>query len=747
MGLLLGTGDAIEQGDDGMVKISVSLLSVLFLTCLAAAQQPATAPSTSQPAKAGLLFDLSKVQGIEKFRGCSEAKELLAKNGIVITGQAENRLARHYATERIDSFRVMTEMERKARVASESTTEPATEPATEPWEAPTAGLPLFITTDCGVLALLQAYEKAFEKLERHQAVALGKHLHDVWKKLVEMSADLPPVAREDAVAFVAVALKLSDDKWQDDSEAGKKLLDASRQKIDAELDRVKKEQVAFSPVFGQSVDYSLCKPRSFYVGDLEGFYRARTFLGFPINLKHDGACRLAIALGWLSRSSEEDHCNLFGQYLDLQQPYEWLVGRQNMESIVELGIHLLGSNDVGKEERKARGKRLLVAVGGGDLSEVRKQMQSHVSQILDVGATEEIVLREIEEKPLVVAYWPKSVLPDAILMQKLTYPSIARMPTGLDALACCGNDRALAHLLAMTGKETQQALKEKVQELRTEADHNSGPRVWAGWRGLFETLWKPNLTDRHPKFMKTQAYQDKSLNTSLGAWAGYRHTFQLQAEEHSHCFGIMPTPPPGYVEPNPEFWGKLSEFSLDLQEAMGEYDAAVGELASVTKMGLTAKEIAIAQLAGKPLTPNQAEWLRGFEDVLGNISIGCKVKNDAIIGTVSSQRDTQRALHVGLSLPQTVYVIFDYGGNLILAKGGVLSYREFWRPISDGRMNDDQWRELIEKGNPPAAPAWLSEVSAGKLELPEVREKEFEDFMKHAEEESATQLSNSGKDH
>ena len=42
-----------------------------------------------------------------------------------------------------------------------------------------------------------------------------------------------------------------------------------------------------------------------------------------------------------------------------------------------------------------------------------------------------------------------------------------------------------------------------------------------------------------------------------------------------------------------------------------------------------------------------------------------------------------------------------------------MSYREFWRPVSKGRLTDQQWRRMTVAGEAPPAPAWLRPFVAG----------------------------------
>ena len=59
-----------------------------------------------------------------------------------------------------------------------------------------------------------------------------------------------------------------------------------------------------------------------------------------------------------------------------------------------------------------------------------------------------------------------------------------------------------------------------------------------------------------PPFMSSKAWQIKSCQTALSGWAQMRHTWTLQAKQTVVYLGGRPPPPPGFVEPVPEFFAR-----------------------------------------------------------------------------------------------------------------------------------------------------------------------------------------------
>ncbi len=187
------------------------------------------------------------------------------------------------------------------------------------------------------------------------------------------------------------------------------------------------------------------------------------------------------------------------------------------------------------------------------------------------------------------------------------------------------------------------------------------------------------------------------------------------------------------MEPNLKFWDTMINVSISLQEYLAGHDIAVPKLGSLTMMCLTARDIASAQLKGETLTEDQQLWIRGFASRLEGLSacpgtLNLHVpKDQSIVESIVTDGGMTKSLYAGVSRPQAIYVILDgLQGDLTLARGGVLSYREFWRPLSEGRLDDEQWRRMLSQGKVPEAPKWMSDISAGKP----ISDKEIEERKK-----------------
>lgn len=658
--------------------------SVFFLCLLASLTVPAFAGDPKP------MFDLSKVAGMNNYTGPPEGKKLLAQYGLVITNETTRRLYQQYEALPTDSSRA---------------------------------LPCFVTTDAAVRAFADLLEEAFKKLEVHQARALKGLLARMWSGLVAGAGwggllgseiEVKGAAREGAALFAAVAIRLLDPKWKPKTAAGKALLDRVAGKVQDELKRIAAEKIVLNaPLFGCDTDYTLCRPRSFYAGEklLQRYYRARTFLGFPMNLDDDSVLPAALGMACFVGAG------------DFLYPYKVLLGPPDL-----MQPSILAGRPISVSGQKPL---FLSALAGKDPDALRELLRKadYTRPKLPVFVSRRDAAARAKRPPLLTAMVPKIATPDSIMMTRCVVPYVKGrfLPSGLDVLACCGDKRAESHVLAAASGDLRKGLKSAFHgasqnRASIPGDSESAElfdflSVFGRWTRVFDSLSSPELTKQHPKFMTTTAYADKALNTAISGWAAYRHTIQLQAEEPSGLFGGPGLPPPGYVEPNLPFWDTMIEVTLDAQIMFSKYGAPAGRLALLTKMCLMAKEVAAAQLAGRPLTRKQRLWLGGVGEILPGIadaSLGTIAEDQSFVGTVWSERDRQVALHVGVARPRAIYVIVDYGGELVLARGGVMSYREFWHPISKGRLTDQQWRRMLSKGTAPGPPKWVARICVGK---------------------------------
>lgn len=331
---------------------------------------------------------------------------------------------------------------------------------------------------------------------------------------------------------------------------------------------------------------------------------------------------------------------------------------------------------------------------------------------------------------------------DGEIIQELVEPLIRPIPSGLDVMGVLGSDRAKE--IQLSKKENQnwedypvrfQSLREKFDNL-TENDWKAS--MYTGWIWVLKGLLKP-FGEGYPSFMTNEAWLDKSLNTALGSWAELKHDTVLYGKQSGAEMGggddieIVV----GYVEPNIEVYEKLlwlTRYSRKNLKAKGvDISSIDNSMESFERLLEFLINCSIKELNNEELTVDEYDRIKyygGYLEGLTSSFAGDGIrwfeitsetdKNMAVIAdfhTIAPNEFSDGGyMEAGVGPAYEIYVVVPIGGNLYLTRGAVFSYHEF---ISDERLTDEKWQELIELDNAPDMPEWTqSFIRGGKGEIP-----------------------------
>jgi len=84
---------------------------------------------------------------------------------------------------------------------------------------------------------------------------------------------------------------------------------------------------------------------------------------------------------------------------------------------------------------------------------------------------------------------------------------------------------------------------------------------YSNWLSIIRKLNPPTDRSNLPDFMKTAAFWQEKMNTQLASWTELRHDNLLYAKQ-SYTGGTICSYPYSYVEPLPEFYQTLKDFSI-----------------------------------------------------------------------------------------------------------------------------------------------------------------------------------------
>jgi len=358
--------------------------------------------------------------------------------------------------------------------------------------------------------------------------------------------------------------------------------------------------------------------------------------------------------------------------------------------------------------------------------------------IVDGPVTDE-TLNEVLDKTKGMRLMGQRFIPDSYMFQNLVYPAVeaytgnARRvpftrsidgvrgyPRGLDIMALLGSKEAL-HILIDEGDAEYTRYWQQFGKLKDEFDA-LGAAQWNAnlyWSWLYSLrALLAELPEGYPNLMRTDAWQRRSLGAALASWTELRHDTILYAKQ-SYTVGRSgrpSTPPPGYIEPIPEFYGRLLALARMTRTGLSDMQV-LSEEAAARMTGLEELlermiEISNKELLGQSLSEDDAAYIRGLPSslellVTGVEELGLKT---TLVADVHTEGYEQRVLEEAVGHVDIIVAACPApDGSVFLAAGPVLSYYEFKHPMSD-RLTDEAWRDLLDSPETPGRPAWYQSI-------------------------------------
>lgn len=594
-----------------------------------------------------------------------------------------------------------------------------------------AGLPAFVTTD----SVLHTYHILFDYILRMlevqrfspDIVDLSKLLFDESAAQADSASDQVKTAALKNTAFFAVALTLLGESPDVPADA--------KNMVQSELSLIQGHQgFAESPIFGYDEDYSQYVPRGHYTRNdtLKKYFMAMMWYGrmsFRLKIKDDPELareqtRRAILITLALKDRK------FDLWKGIYEPTVFFVGETDDLSVFDyngLLLDVYGSN-----------------IGLSDLADDVK-LQAFIDKALKLKEPKIVstLLTDIDYQESGMdtikgfRFMGQRFIPDSYMFQELVYAKVGTLddprlfPMGLDVMAVLGSARAYEILDKVYGETryanyTKQMESLKQQFAALKADTWTQNLYWCWLYCLMALLNEKG--DGYPSFMKKQAWTDKELNTSLGSWAELRHDTILYAKQsYGMLTGIVipPAPPHGYVEPNPELYGRLASLTgmtIDGLNSRGLLlDVFSDRLNQLKNLLVSLKSISEKELAGAAPSDDDYSLIKNVGNSLENITtfppdVKDAITNDtddkmAIVADVHTDPNSGQVLEEGVGSPYHIYVAVPVDGKLIVAEGSAFSYYEFKQPMSD-RLTDEKWQDMLKNDRAPDTPEWTKSFKA-----------------------------------
>jgi hypothetical protein len=404
-------------------------------------------------------------------------------------------------------------------------------------------MPLFITSDSVLNAYHILLEESVLQLEQTNAQALPGVLQSLWKNLdsadkpIRGKAELVARAKRHAQIVLGTAIELLSGKPVPADAMTATTIRDEVARVEAAAGQTKPAWLG-PPDDPQllAIDYSRYKPRGFYsqTDELSRYFRAVAWLqSIPFRIQSDEELLAILMLG---HASEGVATGPIREFFDAFR--EFLGDRDDLDLMAAAAAAPPG---------------WALNLDAGELKKVQQSLLAKAAQSPS-QVNDQIALppAPISSFRVLSAYR----LPDAVLFQRTTYPHFEYrpLPTGMEVCIALGSAHAVRSL---DDPERERVIKviEKSKPLFSEAS------LYGDYLCCLSTLFDAPATGG-PAFMSGEAWQAKSCTTALAGWAQMRHTWMLQAKQTDVVLCIVdPNNPPGFVEPNPAFFGRLKQLA------------------------------------------------------------------------------------------------------------------------------------------------------------------------------------------
>jgi hypothetical protein len=486
-------------------------------------------------------------------------------------------------------------------------------------------------------------------------------------------------------------------------------------------------------------NFLLFKPRGHYTRNdtTKNYFRAMIWLQtVPFCREKNETLLKAMFMAFLLNSSDE---KVKEDYLSMFETISFLIGEPDNLSISDIAQILKAQN----------------------IDDIEKLTETNT--IADVSIRLANLVKDKNRiKPKIVLTCPDKInfLPqryvfDNEILQELvdtTKNAVRAFPKGLDVFAVLGNKTSEELLLKTYKEEANWSMfTANLEKLKTKF---KGYSAWdkAVYNKWFESLVTlQTKTKEMPSFMLTDAWDRKTLNTSLASWAELKHDAILYAEQPNAAeMGGGPYPPDpivkGYVEPNEAFWDKLIQMINLSESLLKKHDLLTEDLQNVSRV--LSEQITFMlkatqkELKNENLTDDEYKYIRNIGGHVDNLTLSLLepdkkpygwyevLSPDTNISVIADvyNRNIPRCpkngvLYEAVGPVHSIYTVVEINGFLYLTRGAVFNHYEF--VVQDeNRLTDEDWQIKVVTRELPEENNWVKDLKLNPIYKPEVDAKQ-----------------------
>jgi hypothetical protein len=318
------------------------------------------------------------------------------------------------------------------------------------------------------------------------------------------------------------------------------------------------------------------------------------------------------------------------------------------------------------------------------------------------------------------------VLNDLTAGQEKVETRLPSTPSALFVPASFGDARAREHALTFLQQDAgfsedelrgfERALDGKQADLE-----KVKPEEWTGDLGTAWLHLLGSLTalpgPEAPAYMLGPAFADKQIQTFLGSYAELKHDTLLYAKQSYAELGAggddveLPPVVKGFVEPNLEFWQRLTALverteGLFTEQGLFEDHSARARLTEFREIVDFYAEIAGKEASGAAISDDEYEQLRTRSLSFMAQPFGADAPNEdtgkvALIADIHSDALRGQILYEAVGRPYLMLAIVDEGSEPRLASGVAYNHYELTGPLAE-RLSDEDWKARVYDGAQPA---------------------------------------------
>jgi Protein of unknown function (DUF3160)/FlgD Ig-like domain len=594
-------------------------------------------------------------------------------------------------------------------------------------------LPVYVSSDAILHALHMSYNEILKEVELDYLIPrLNELLSTLYSYQSDLSekytsnADMATILKDFDI-YVTVAKNLIDEStdpyYSDNQEMVSEILDAI-------VDKSVKAMLLFS-VHKRTIDFSQFTVRGHYTDSqsLRKYFKTMIWLGRTefyltkpkntLSQQTDEDIRRQVADAFLvieaiENSNSKDH------YFEIENVIRRFVGKSDNTDFNTM-------LDFKEEQQLNQASDFLdssnVNLFHDYLAGHPGTNQKIISQIM---AEDPMKPEKVEPAEAFLLYGQRYIIDSHItgnvVFDKIDFngEQVKRMlPSTLDVLFALGNNAALQLL---EGELSTYNYMENLNGMRYIVDsHNEdfwNSSLFNTWLSAIRTLSPPDERTELPPFMQTAGWWQKTMNTQLASWTQLRHDNVLYAKQsYTASWGCFF--PEAYVEPVPEFYSAVKNFTTNLADIapfLSEYSKGKLDTLTINVSGImdTLQNIAQKELNNEGMNAEESSFMqRMVSDVERDCATatyegwyndlywtGADDDRDMVVVDIHTSpsdengNDVGWVKHAGTGPLNTAVIVSELpSGQMMAYIGPVLSYLEY-TSTNYKRLTDEEWQKV-----------------------------------------------------